>query len=153
MKTLTDFFSPLTTDTAVSSQNYEVIENETLSNCNLKDLTFSGSLFSLTLFKHVTFESCVFFATRLENCQFVGCKFVNCKFQFSNLLHSEFKATHFENCHWEVTPVYKSLFSHCFMDSKTTYFVSKDESNRMENNFSNETEISWEGILGQRKAA
>ena len=152
MKTLTDFISPLTTET-VSSQNYEVIENETLSNCNLKNLTFSGSLFSLTLFKHVTFESCVFFATRLENCQFVGCKFVNCKFQFSNLLHSEFKASHFEGCHWEVTPVYKSLFSHCFMDAKTIYSVSKDESTRMENNFSNEQEISWEDILGQGKAA
>ncbi len=125
----------------LDSTQYEVIENEVLMNSDIEGLSISGSLFSLTTFKNVTFKSCVFFGSKIENCRFVGCNFVDCDFQFTNIAFSNFIATNFENCKWECSPLKKSEFNHCGMDTKTLYFVAKED-NVIESCFMTE-EVEW----------
>jgi len=115
MKTDTQLINPFQLN-AVGTQTYEVIENEMLTNCNLNDLTISGSLFSLTTFRHVTFSSCVFFASKMENCTFIDCTFDRCIFQFSALAHCELTATRMVDCKWELTDIKKNYLNHCFLD-------------------------------------
>ena len=117
------------TEQHVDSKNFEVIENESLTNCSLEGITVSGALFSLTLFKNVTFRSCVFFASRMENCQFIACTFENCTFEFSNISYCDFHSTSFENCMWSTSPTKKNLFSRCQLDPKAIYYLNKDNNN------------------------
>lgn len=125
MNTLTTFFNPNFQDGLRDSQ-YEVIENELLKSCDLKNLTVSGSLFSLTTFINVTFRSCVFFGTKIENCKFINCKFENCSFQFSTLTHSEFEACDFIETHWDTPSIRKCSFYYSKLDTKTEYFIAKN---------------------------
>lgn len=125
MNTLTTFFNPNFQDGLRDSQ-YEVIENELLKSCDLKNLTVSGSLFSLTTFINVTFKSCVFFGTKIENCKFINCKFENCSFQFSTLTHSEFEACDFLETHWDTPSIRKCSFYYSKLDTKTEYFIAKN---------------------------
>ncbi len=126
MSTLTEFLNPLHTESGKNSC-YEIIENEALTDCNLSKLSISGSLFSLSVFKNVTFSSCDFFGSKMENCQFIGCNFQNCKFQFSSIEYSDFHSSTFENCIWDISPIKKSLFSRCAIDTKTLYFIAQGE--------------------------
>lgn len=128
-------------DQILNSTQYEIIENEVLMNSDISKLKISGSLFSLTTFKNVTFESCVFFGSKIENCRFVGCNFIDCDFQFTNISFSNFIATNFKNCKWDCSPLRKSDFSHCGMDTKTLYFAAKED-NKIESCFMTE-EVEW----------
>lgn len=153
MKTLTQFINPslsdmtMTINAEVNNENYEVIENENLSDCNYDGLVVSGSLFSLTLFRNVTFDACVFFASKLENCEFRGCNFVNCEFQFSDISHCNFEGCTFDNCTWDNTPIKRCRFSSSFIDTKTAYFVGKgmstSEQNVMEYCFSSKSSFEY----------
>lgn len=124
--TTTMFSNTVSQNKLESSQAYEVIENELLKSCDLKDLTISGSLFSLTTFINVTFRSCVFFGSRFENCKFVNCRFEDCSFQFSTLTHSQFSATEFVGTHWESPSIRKCSFDYSSLDMKTEYFIAKN---------------------------
>ena len=132
------------------STKYEVIENELLKNSDLKGLSISGSLFSLTTFKNVTFEDCVFFGSKIENCEFINCKFSNCSFQFTNIAHSNFRACKFKDVQWDVSPVRKSVFSYCALDSKTSYFISKEDNVQAQCYASQP--VTWAQVLDQTPA-
>jgi hypothetical protein len=125
--THTDSSSETMVNDFANSALYEIIENETLNECKISDLTISGSLFSLTTFTLVTLESCVFYATRWENCTFKDCNFKDCTFEFSNLSHCKFTNCTFENCSWELSPLNRCELSFCKLDSKTQFYLSKEE--------------------------
>jgi len=136
MTTLTDRTTTLEI-AKLSSEKYEIIENELIESCNFKELTISGSLFSLTLLKNVTFQSCVFFASKIENCEFFGCHFDECEFQFTGIDHCNFAASSFENCKWDLSPIKKSIFISSFLDEKTAFAVSREE-NSLQSCFNHE---------------
>jgi uncharacterized protein YjbI with pentapeptide repeats len=110
----------------LSSNRYEIIQNETLKDCHLKDLTISGSLLSLNNFYGVTFENCVFFGTQIEKSFFKECEFINCSFQFSSIKECHIAGTVFQNCHWDTTHIQNTMFKSSFLDAKTLFFASKD---------------------------
>jgi uncharacterized protein YjbI with pentapeptide repeats len=146
MKDLTKFFNPILTENQDQAQ-YEVIENEVLKGNDFDGLNISGSLLSLTTFNEVTFKSCVFFGSKIENCNFINCKFIDCSFQFTGISHTKFRATSFENCKWDHSPLKNNELFMCALDAKTSYFCSK-EGNYLISCHSNE-EVTWEQVLGQ----
>ena len=131
MNTLTRFITPVF-ELPLDHAKYEVVENMTVKEHDLKDLTISGSLFSLTTFIAVNFESCVFFASKIENCRFINCTFNDCKFEFSHFSHCNFQSTNFENCSWEHSSFENNEFNHGKIDS-STHFVLKARLNILKN--------------------
>lgn len=106
---------------------YEIIENEYITYSEFNGLTISGGLFSTTIFKSVTFKNCTFFGSRFENTEFINCRFDNCKFQFCHLLHLDFLKCEFIGNFWDISPIRKSQFEECTLDTKTEYFVKKED--------------------------
>lgn len=131
MKTTTMTIN-LNTLSSFTNERYEVISNETLSDCFHKDLNVSGSLLSLSTFKNVTFFGCVFFGSKLQGCTFVNCKFVNCEFKFTQMEDCEFKACEFQGCEYVSSGIKESRFKSSAIDHKTA-FVAAKEANLMEN--------------------
>ena len=109
----------------MATERYEVISNETLSDCIQKDLNISGSLLSQSHFKNVTFSNCAFFGSRIEKCTFIGVTFENCTFQFSHLQDCTFISCTFKNCRWTSTGINGSDMEGCLLDVKTMFYVSK----------------------------
>ncbi len=130
MGTLTNFIDHIELSD-VDYERYEVIENERITNCNIKDINISGVLFSMSTFVGVTFNNCDIFATRFENCEFINCKFVDCKIQFSNILYSDFHGTSISGCNWSSSPIVRSLFSSCDLDDKSLFFIKKSNTNKL----------------------
>ncbi|MCK5884599.1 MAG: pentapeptide repeat-containing protein [Bacteriovoracaceae bacterium] len=135
MGTLTNFIDHIKVSD-LDYDRYEVIENERITNCNIKEISISGVLFSMTTFVGVTFEKCDIFATRFENCEFIDCKFVDCTIQFSNILYSDFHGTSIKGCNWSSSPIVRSLFSSCDLDDKSLFFVKKSSTNKLFGNSS-----------------
>lgn len=124
MKTETLILDEMTA-TALNSERYEIIENETISNSDYKEISISGSLLSHSKFSQVVFQGCSFFGSSMQACEFIGCQFIDCTFQFTNLDDCEFVSTMFKDCNWEVSNVNFTTFNCCELDNKTLYKVSK----------------------------
>ncbi|MFZ9001290.1 MAG: pentapeptide repeat-containing protein [Bacteriovoracaceae bacterium] len=116
---------------SASYQNYEILENVTISNCNYDELIISGGLFSGVKFESVHFQDCTFFGSRIEHCQFKNCTFTNCKFHFSHILHTHFKNCQFEDSFYEISPIKKCSFEESELDTKTQYFIAKYDDNKL----------------------
>ncbi|MBT3236122.1 MAG: hypothetical protein HN353_09250 [Bdellovibrionales bacterium] len=110
----------------LSNENYEVIENEMLTDADFKGLTVSGALFSLTTFRNVTFRGSVFFASKIENCTFVNCNFIDCSFQFSSIIHSLFRRCSFEQSRWELSTISDGCLIDCQLDYKTSFILDQE---------------------------
>ncbi|HLE10161.1 MAG: hypothetical protein A2504_05350 [Bdellovibrionales bacterium RIFOXYD12_FULL_39_22] len=106
-----------------TSTQFEVIENEKITSCNIEDIVVAGALLSLTVFENVTFKNCIFFASRLENCQFLSCNFIGCSFQFTNIIYCDYHFSTFEKCSWETSFAKNSLFSRCEIDFKSLHYL------------------------------
>lgn len=117
------------------NDNYEIIANQSIINCNQKDLIISGALLLQNTFKYVIFNNCTFFGSKIENCQFIGCQFKNCKFQFSSILSCNFISCKINHCQWETPFLQKNEFQCCSIDHISTYYISKNE-NHLVNCFS-----------------
>lgn len=109
-----------------SSERYEIISNETLTDCFHRDLNVSGSLLSLSTFKNVTFFGCVFFGSKLQDCKFVNCKFIACEFKFTQMEECEFVACNFESNRFMSSTIKNSEFNSSELDEKTAFVAAKD---------------------------
>lgn len=110
-----------------NNERYEVISNETLTDCIHKDLNVSGSLLSLSTFKNVTFFGCVFFGSKLQDCKFINCKFVACEFKFTQLEECDFVACNFESNSYMSSSIRDSRFKSSEIDEKTAFIASKED--------------------------
>lgn len=125
---------------------YEVISCESVSACDYKGKTISGSLFSLNKFVNVTFTGCVFFSNVFENCEFRGCHFIDCTFQFCNFKSNDFVATQFQNCSWTSPSLKLNSFTSCELDLKTAYYSSQGD-NHHENCYKQalkQSDVDWD---------
>lgn len=141
MKTSTTLLNPMS-KTQKLSQAYEIIENERLTQEVFNSLTVSGALFSLSTFETTSFSSCVFYGMKMENCIFKNCHFENCNFEFSNVYGLTFISCTFKNCTWEYTHARKTTMKSCGLDRSTSFALSKDESNKIENCYTIESELT-----------
>ena len=102
-----------------TNERYEVISNETLSDCIHRDINVSGSLLSLSTFTNVTFIGCVFFGSKLEHCTFKNCKFIACEFKFTQIQSNIFTACEFSKNTWSSSSMDENEFRSTQIDSKT----------------------------------
>ncbi len=109
-----------------TSERYEVISSETLSNCFHKDLNVSGSLLSLSTFENVTFFGCIFFGSRFAECTFKNCKFVGCEFKFLQMENCTFIACEFEANEWLSSSLRENEFLSTQLDYKTAVVAAQN---------------------------
>ncbi len=133
---------------------FEVIENEKITNCNINERIVAGALLSFNVFDNITFKSCTFFASKLENCQFFNCNFINCSFQFSNIIYCDYHFSKFENCTWDTSFAKKSLFSRCEIDFKSLNYLNYEGSGNKFlscNKQNNGEQLTASKIVGKEK--
>lgn len=124
---------------SATSQRYELIENETLTNCTYRDLTFSGSLLKSCHFENVTFIKCTFFGCKLQNVSFKNCSFLDCKFQFTQIENGQFCAHKFHSTQFESSPADQCSLFLCQLDIKSIHQFSQNDSNSMVQCFAEES--------------
>lgn len=134
-----------------NNENYEVIANETLSNCKHEDLIVSGSLLSLSTFENVTFLGCVFYGSIFDNCIFKNCKFIDCKFEFVQIASCKFKGSHFSGCEWISSSLRHNDFLSTELCHKTSYFAFKN-ANSIEGCYQDD-KLTWQKIKEDLMAA
>jgi uncharacterized protein YjbI with pentapeptide repeats len=125
METLT-YVNSWSASNKITNENYEVIENEMLTDADFTGLTVSGALFSLTTFRNVTFRGSIFFASKIENCTFVNCNFIDCSFQFTSYAHCLFRGCSFEQSRWESSTIREGCLIECEIDYKTSFILSQE---------------------------
>jgi len=112
-----------------NSPRYELIENETLTNCKYNGLVLSGSLLKNCDFEHAVFENCTFFGCKLQGINFKGCQFTSCKFLFTQIQENQFMACTFEDNFFDSSPADQCSLTYCQLDTKCLNQFSQNESN------------------------
>lgn len=150
MNTLTQFFfqedqyqaenNAISQIAADNSHSFEVIENETITDCNYENVTVSGSLFSFAIFSNVTFKNCTFYANKIENCIFEDCEFIDCKFEFSSFNHTNFLNCEFERTSFAMGHLQGGSFKGCAMEQVLKDFLETQNINLTNTHVSDEPE-------------